>query len=168
MKNLLNLQVLGTTTSMSFDANGIITKPLQPAFLSGTSRVTTITGDGTTYSATAATWTDIYDVNADFSNGTFTAPVTGKYNFTFILTLAGTATNHTNSTFTFVVSNRNTTYYNSPGVDRNTSLGGTSYVLTNNVDMDANDTAKCIVVQSHGTAQTDINTNSFFSGYLVC
>jgi hypothetical protein len=154
--------------SMSIDSTGAVTKPKQPAFLSGTSRVTTITGDGTTYSATAATWTDIYDVNADFSNGTFTAPVTGKYNFTFILTIAGTATNHTNSTFTFVVSNRNTTYYNSPGVDRNTSLGGTSYVLTNNVDMDANDTAHLTIHVAGGDKTIMLYELSRFSGYLVC
>ena len=158
---------LGTTDSMVIDSTGAVTKPLQPAFLSGTSRVTTITGDGTTYSATAATWTDIYDQNADFSNGTFTAPVTGKYNFTFLLTIAGTATNHTNSTFTLVASNRNTTYYNSPGVDRNTSLGGTSYVLTTNVDMDASDTMHLSLSVAGGDKTIMLYELSRFSGYLI-
>ena len=159
---------LGTTTSMSIDANGIITKPLQPAFLSGTSRVTNITGDGTSYAATAATWTDIYDQNLDFSNGTFTAPVAGKYNFTFVLTLAGTAANHANATFSLIGSNRTTTYYNAPGVDRNTSLGGTTYVLTTNLDMDASDTMHLAFAVDGGNKTVVLYELSRFSGFLVC
>jgi len=35
-------------------------------------------------------------------------------------------------------------------------------------DMDASDTAKVQVVQSAGTQQTDIATESTFSGALIC
>jgi hypothetical protein len=35
-------------------------------------------------------------------------------------------------------------------------------------DMDASDTAYVTVYQSGGTQQTDVQTESWFSGYLVC
>ena len=35
-------------------------------------------------------------------------------------------------------------------------------------DMDANDTAYVEVYQGNGTQQTDIQTDSHFSGYLAC
>jgi hypothetical protein len=34
--------------------------------------------------------------------------------------------------------------------------------------MDASDTARFKIVQAGGTAQTDISTESHFSGYLAC
>ena len=156
------------TEHMRINNIGAVTMPNQPAFLSGTSRVTNITGDGTSYAATAATWTDIYDQNLDFSNGTFTAPVAGKYNFTFVLTLAGTAANHANATFSLIGSNRTTTYYNAPGVDRNTSLGGTTYVLTTNLDMDASDTMHLAFAVDGGNKTVVLYELSRFSGFLVC
>ena len=159
--------IAGNDDRMKIDSTGAVTMPNQPAFLSATSRVTNISGDGTSYAATAATWTDIYDQNADFSNGTFTAPVTGKYNFTFVMTLAGTATNHTSATFSLIGSNRTTTYYAAPGVDRNTSLGGTTYVLTTNLDMDASDTMHLALEVAGGSKTVVLYETSRFSGYLV-
>ena len=43
------------------------------------------------------------------------------------------------------------------------SLTGSSIV-----DMDASDTAFIRIYQSNGSAQSDINTPSFFSGALIC
>jgi hypothetical protein len=34
--------------------------------------------------------------------------------------------------------------------------------------MDAGDTAKVVIRQANGTAQTDFGTASFFSGALIC
>jgi hypothetical protein len=67
---------LGTTTHMSFDETGAVTKPLQPAArvtLSGNlsvdhNTVTKITFD-----------TETYDKNGDFASNKFTAPVAGRY-----------------------------------------------------------------------------------------
>ena len=41
-------------------------------------------------------------------------------------------------------------------------------VLSILADMDANDTATVVVNFSGGTAQTDIITDSYFSGFLAC
>ncbi len=35
-------------------------------------------------------------------------------------------------------------------------------------DMDASDTAYVGIIQMSGTAQTDVNANTFFSGHLAC
>jgi len=78
---------LGTTTAMTFDANGLILKPLQCMFdVSATasqsisnSTVTKITFD-----------TENVDINSDFdlSNNKFIAPVAGKYLFQAYLTFS--------------------------------------------------------------------------------
>tara|TARA_R100001015_G_C4538441_1_gene103046 strand:- start:64 stop:717 length:654 start_codon:yes stop_codon:yes gene_type:complete len=78
---------LGTTTAMTFDANGLILKPLQPMFdvnatasqslSSGT--ITKITFDN-----------ENNDINSDFdlSNNKFIAPVAGVYFFQIYLTFS--------------------------------------------------------------------------------
>ena len=78
---------LGTTTAMTFDANGLILKPLQCMFdVSATasqsishSTITKITFD-----------TENADINSDFdlSNNKFIAPVAGKYLFDVLLTFS--------------------------------------------------------------------------------
>jgi len=157
---------LGTTTAMSFDANGIITKPLQPAFLAtksgaqnniGLNSVTQITFDG-----------ERFDQNGDFSSSTFTAPVTGKYQFNVVTTLANTDQDADYIEFKLVTSN--VTYTNpiiDPAgfdIDLPFFTISTSYL----VDMDANDTAKASLYQPNGAAQMDVRAGqSFFSGYLV-
>jgi len=157
---------LGTTTAMSFDANGIITKPLQPAFLAtksgaqnniGLNSVTQITFDG-----------ERFDQNGDFSSSTFTAPVTGKYQFNVVTTLANTDQDADYIEFKLVTSN--VTYTNpiiDPAgfdIDLPFFTISTSYL----VDMDANDTAKASLYQPNGAAQMDVRGGqSFFSGYLV-
>jgi len=157
---------LGTTTAMSFDANGIITKPLQPAFLAtksgaqnniGLNSVTQITFDG-----------ERFDQNGDFSSSTFTAPVTGKYQFNVVTTLANTDQDADYIEFKLITSN--VTYTNpiiDPAgfdIDLPFFTISTSYL----VDMDANDTAKASLYQPNGAAQMDVRAGqSFFSGYLV-
>ena len=69
-----------SVTAMTINADGTINLPLQCCFRS---RITTdqanVTGAGTAYDVTGAIWTEDFDLNADFSNGTFTAPVNGHY-----------------------------------------------------------------------------------------
>ena len=59
---------LGTTTSMAIDANGIITKPLQPAFLAnvGTSQNNIAINSNVTILFN----TEIFDQNADYNTST--------------------------------------------------------------------------------------------------
>ena len=69
---------VGTTAHMVFDAAGIVTKPLQPAFYAWSSGVNTVA----TGAVTELTWTtERFDINADFDLGgeRFTAPVAGVY-----------------------------------------------------------------------------------------
>jgi len=76
---------LGTTTSMSIDADGHILEPLQPACLA-VSNSGSLTNMGTSSASnfvnnTIPLDTELYDRNGDYdtSNYTFTAPVDGKY-----------------------------------------------------------------------------------------
>ena len=68
---------LGTTSHMIFDANGHITKPLQPAFLAKPASQQSNVATGSAVDIVLGT--EIFDNNADFASNTFTAPVTGKY-----------------------------------------------------------------------------------------
>ena len=76
---------LGTTASMTIDADGHILEPLQPACLA-VSNSGSLTNMGTSSASntvynTIPLDTELYDRNADYdtSNYTFTAPVNGKY-----------------------------------------------------------------------------------------
>jgi len=154
------------TEHMRINNAGIITKPLQPAFLAtksgaqnniGLNSVTQITFDG-----------ERFDQNGDFSSSTFTAPVTGKYQFNVVTTLANTDQDADYIEFKLVTSN--VTYTNpiiDPAgfdIDLPFFTISTSYL----VDMDANDTAKASLYQPNGAAQMDVRGGqSFFSGYLV-
>ena len=159
---------LGTTTYMKIDANGIITKPLQPAFsayLSGT-QSNFAANDSPIPIAFA---TERFDQNADYNNGnyTFTAPVTGKYQFniTVYIQAIDTAANY----YYINLSTSNDQYYQSydPG-GLSADINYLPLNLSQLVDMDVGDTAVANVLQSNGTAQSDINSNSFFSGALIC
>ena len=72
---------LGTTTHMAFDEAGTVTMPLQPAFCVTCSNDVNAEIAGETYKINFAT--ERFDQNADFNTTTFTftAPVTGKYQF---------------------------------------------------------------------------------------
>jgi subtilisin family serine protease len=74
-RNCINTYIVPTTANE-------ITTPAQPAFLAylGTTD-SNVTGDGTTFIlGTGNALTEVFDQNSDFNvNGTFTAPITGKY-----------------------------------------------------------------------------------------
>ena len=71
------MSLLSTSTALTLDANGHVTKPLQSAFLvTPSARQSDIAN-----AATIAFGTETFDQNGDFSSNTFTAPVTGRYQF---------------------------------------------------------------------------------------
>lgn len=160
---------LGTTTSMAFDANGIITKPLQPAFsayLSGNQNNFALNTN-----VPVQFDTEYFDQNADFntSNYTFTAPVTGKYQINIALRFNNIDTAAGFYQTILTTSNRGYALFT---IDPNYSsdvayLHGNASILT---DMDASDTALVQVYQNNGTQQTDISsgTDCIFSGFLAC
>jgi hypothetical protein len=153
---------------MTIDANGIITKPAQPAFLAELSGVQSDIALNTAVVCLFAT--ERFDQNSDFntSNYTFTAPVTGKYQLNTYLRLQNVDTAATYYHIYLTTSNRVyfdiiTPYYSADPTYLNMAVN----VLA---DMDANDTAKVHIYQAGGTQQTDLgqNNDSHFSGYLVC
>ena len=154
---------LGTTTSMAFDANGIITKPLQPAFLvNPTSDQTNIAINTST---TVVFGTERFDNNGDFASNTFTAPVTGKYqlNVTAYLQYVDSAAVYIQ--FKLVTSNVTYQFIFDPDFGQDATFWTSQ--ISQLVDMDASDTAYVQFLQSGGSAQADLITASYFSGYLV-
>ena len=114
--------------------------------------------------------TEIFDQGSNFASNTFTAPVTGKYQFNVTLRLDNIDTAAAYYILTLKASNRDVklTFFDPDFADADIphySIGGS--VL---VDMDASDTCHLVVIQNGGTAQSDIQStvNTQFSGYLVC
>lgn len=82
----------GTTAHIITDVNGIVRKPLQPAFSAYRSSAgATVTTGSTTKIAFNA---ESFDVNADNATDTFTAPVDGSYLFTAVVDVYGIGTNN--------------------------------------------------------------------------
>jgi len=157
---------LGTTTSMAFDANGIITKPLQPAFLakSANNDQTNLTLNTNT---AVAFGTEIFDNNSDFASNVFTAPVTGRYHLNFHIRIDNIDSVTQYTIILLVTSNRNLQFIHGNS-GYNSDVNYMSIQGSHLVDMDAGDTAAVHVsLPSLGTAQADISSESHFSGYLV-
>ena len=158
---------LGTTTSMSIDANGIITKPLQPAFYAHNSgsHVYNIAPNAARAVAFSG---ELFDVNGDFASNTFTAPVDGKYTLGVSLRLENIDAAANYYAVTIVISNLNAQAIFDPDVGNDRTHFNMQFsTLTH---MDANDTASITINQNAGTAQTDIQgdtTDTFFYGHLV-
>ena len=158
--------------AMKIDSAGIITKPLQPAFIAYKSGDQSNLGTGDT----TITWeTEILDTNADFASNTFTAPVDGLYHFNFNLTLGNLDVSITY--FNCILNTSNRVYRNTQSdfskdytADTNEYNGMNNGV---NAYMDAGDTAIVQVNIGGSGSQIDIiagssgNVSSVFSGYLV-
>jgi len=67
-------------TMATFKNDGALTLPYQPAFYAFTTNDITANGVALT-STNGVTWSESFDQGNNFSNGTFTAPVAGKYYF---------------------------------------------------------------------------------------
>ena len=157
----------GSSKFLKVDNAGHVTMPSQPAFMATKSSIQSniainsivqITFDG-----------ERFDQNGDFSSSTFTAPVTGRYQFNVVTTLA--ELDQDSAYIEFKLETSNVTYTNPivdpDGFDQDLPYFtiSTSYL----VDMDANDTAKASLYIPNGSAQTDVRAGqSFFSGYLAC
>ena len=157
---------LGTTSHMVFDANGHITKPLQSAFL-----VTNSNASQSNFAVGALVdvvfGVEVFDQNADFASNTFTAPVTGRYQFNVNCRLDDMDSASSYYYVRLVTSNRNYTHI----WDSDEFSSDTNYFtlqVSCLADMDASDTAKVEVYQNNGTQQTAVIDSSYFSGHLVC
>ena len=163
---------LGTQTTLAgsntlvLDTDGIMTRPLQPAFLvNPSSNQLDIAVNATT---TIAFGTERFDQNGDFARNTFTAPVTGRYHFNLFSYIK--ALNHGYSIFQVRLNTSNVTM--TWIIDPRFGDANPDYYpvhFSTLVDMDANDTAHVeMVIPNYGSAQVDFDAASYFSGYLVC
>jgi len=153
--------------SVVLDGNGIMVNSTQPAFYAYHSSAPN--------NLAANTYVDIlydterFDNNADFnpSNGTFTAPVTGKYMFTMSVRMQNLVSDHTYIYWQFNTSNSNHPIsLISPGGHGDAE----AYYPFNGsalMDLDAGDTCKIRYYQEGGTASQDM-AYQYFGGYLAC
>ena len=164
--------------AMKIDSIGAVTKPLQPAFLCmQTTSINAETVNDATVT-TVALNAEIFDVNADFANSVFTAPVTGKYQFSCKVGIdTGSSSNTRFDQIVAQIATSNRIYY--------FDASGTVYTDSNDkgwsngsmlADMDANDTAtlRIYVKRNGGTGTTEIarsgdtaGLSTYMSGYLV-
>lgn len=158
----------GDSASNMVIANaGEISLPLQPAFLATSAGATDVTGNNTDY--TVVFGNEIFDQNADFDGiSTFTAPVTGRYQFNAKVDLNQT-TNATSYALTIVTSNR-TYRLREAGVTAGTIGNPVIRSLSCLADMDAADTAVVkIQMTGVGADTADVqSTDTMFSGFLEC
>ena len=148
---------------MKIDSTGAVTMPNQPAFLATPS--TNQNDMSNSGNVTVVFGNEVYDQNSDFASNTFTAPVDGKYFLSLSLYLLNLDSAAGYYQITIDTSNRD--YFHL--IDPNYSGDLTYYGVNMGVvaDMDANDTAFIRFNQNSGSAQTDINTDARFMGYLL-
>jgi len=114
--------------------------------------------------------TEIFDLNNDFdtSNYTFTAPVAGYYQFNVVVRIDNLDTDSIAYWYTVYLVTSNRTY--SVVIDSEVfaaDISHWSFSLPVLADMDKDDTALIQVRQEGGAQQSDIRTESWFSGFLV-
>ena len=154
-----------TTNALSIDSSGNITKPLQPAFQARPASTQADIAINT--AVTVVLGTEVFDVGANFASNTFTAPVTGKYQLNVELRLDNM---DTAAGYYYLKLQTSNIIYHSI-VDPGGLSSDPSYwslTISALADMDASDTAYVAVYQAGGASQTDIDTDTAFSGYLAC
>ncbi len=151
------------TLLMDVRADGIVTKPYQPAFLAQPTSQQANIADGVTVSF----GTEIFDQGNNFASDTFTAPVTGKYHFDVMVRADNMTASGAYKRVKLVTSNRNIEVILDPETWDQTSAYYT-FAFSCLCNMDAGDTAFVQWSQGAGDATQDIDNGSYFSGHLVC
>jgi len=164
----------GNAERMRIDSSGAVTKPMQPGFsvkFSSSSDVDLTATGYTTIPFNSERW----DNNGDFNTGTytFTAPVTGKYQFDYSLGM--NSMDNSNTWFAILIQTSNQSYHDWIAPDdmfTGGDLSGNFTMKTSAVaDMDANDTCYARVYIYNGTASefTYMGDDriSYMTGYLL-
>ena len=152
-----------TTQVMNIDSTGAVTKPLQPAFL--VRPASTQNNFAVSSEVVVVFGTEVFDRNADFASNTFTAPVTGLYQFNASLRIEGVDSASSYYYIDIRTSNRDYQFIFDPDFGQDNAYF--TMVVSCLADMDAGDTADVAILQGSGTQQTDIMIQSHFTGYLV-
>ena len=163
--NNLVLQA-GGSERMRIASDGAVTMPYQPAFgvINNTAGQNNIS-PGSDH--TVVFGGEIFDQGNDFASNTFTAPVSGRYQFNVHIRLYQVDTAATYYQAQLATSNHN---YEVGLVSPKFTSDPEYVILSGSIlaDMDASDTAYVRVYQHQGSAQTDLQqSTSTFSGYLV-
>lgn len=157
----LTVGASGTKTLSVSDSSGTVAQGKQPAFLA---LQPAVLGNNQTGDTDPHAFLEVYDVANNYASNVFTAPVTGKYFFSFAVNLGPRAgTPATNFTVKLVTTGRTySTYLDAPTNQATPSLS----VIA---DMTAGDTAKVVVdVSLVGTTwSSEVSAPSFFSGTLL-
>ena len=155
------------TEKMRLMSAGELAIPSQPAFCVHPSlSQNSIPNDSTT---TVVFGTERFDQGGNFSSNTFTAPATGKYQLNVVI-----AWNQLDTAASFYrvdITTSNDVYYNFLAPEFSGDTPDSYYwTMAHSVlaDMDTNDTAVVHVRTSDGDASSDINHDSYFSGFLAC
>ena len=156
------------------DQNGHVRMLHQPSAQSRpAAQITNVTGDATTYysyqgngGTGTPTYTDTFDVNADMSNGTFTAPVTGKYLVCINIEFSGIDANHSSGVFYIITANRN---YQRLFQPRNMSNVGVNcgVPMAQICDADAGDVIRWALYINGSGKTIDIETTTNFGVQLL-
>ena len=153
------------------DVNGAVTKPLTPAFFAyNDAQIDNATGDNTLYGPIVY-GTETFDQGADYNiaNGTFTAPVSGRYLLQVAVTTGENTAAHTDGTLELITSNRTASAFYDPGAMEGSASTGLCTIQCSGVfDMDAADTATTKLRIYGSTKTIDISANNtFFSAALI-
>jgi len=162
---------LGTTTAMTFDANGIITTPLQPMFEVRANATQSISTSSMT--KTTLWGTEVFDNNGDFASNTFTVPVDGKYLFQCYLTWS-TMVAGAGISLAWYVDDGLFHYGHQQSTEINITIAQTSTVI---LDLDAAQEVTVYVKQGSGSSEdigtasndgsgTNANSN-YWTGFLI-
>ena len=166
---------LGTTTAMTFNSDGIVSKPLNSLF-SAQHSVSNQNNVAVNTDHTMAFGREFCDANGDYDNSNyiFTAPVAGTYQFVFHLRVNSVDCDGTNFINWKIVTS-NATYVNKQD-PQSWGISDASFLWYCHAitDMDEGDTCKAVFKTGAGTAQTDMSyndnigyTSNGFGGYLV-
>lgn len=155
------------TQRMKIHSDGYVTMPYQPAFMA--MKTTTQSNIQPTTTHTITFDNEVFDNNGDYNgNATFTAPITGKYQFNVNIRVAtpdaGAGYYHTH------VRTSNHIYgFNLQSLFFTSDPTYWSFHGSLLVDMDAGDTCYVSIYQHQGAQQADIQGSSEcnFSGFLV-
>ena len=110
-------------------------------------------------------WTEVKDIGSNFASGVFTAPITGAYLMTARFYVYSLTAN--DMVYGKIISSNQNYFCRSFQSSQYGSYPAVELVVCEILDMDTNDTANVEYYVDAGTAQTDIDTNSYFMGYLL-
>lgn len=153
-------------SGLTIDSTGRNYNTVQPCFQVKANGQTNVTGDATVYTVLWANET--FDQGNNFASPTFTAPIAGRYLFTYQLYVTGLAVAHTSmqSRLTTTGVTFQGSFIN-PGVVKDGS-NGVSASFSVIANMAASDTANVQIIVSGGTKVAGVDAASWFSGVLLC